>query len=352
MAESPGGGARRAIRLGINYLDLGSYYMVLNRMDDAEAAYKQSEEHKLDTAFFLQNLYQFAFLKGDPRVWRSWRPAPRASRARKLSCWPAQADTLGWYGKFNDARDLTRRAMASAGRNDAPETAATYQVLAALREVEPGNRDRARADASTAVKLAPNRDVQAIAALALARAGDTAAAEKLAAELDKSFPVDTLVQTYWLPTIRAAAALDRKDPSLAIELLTPAGTIELSQPGPATVLLCPVYVRGEAYLMLHDGGAAAAEFQKFIDHSGLVVNFPWGALARLGLSRAYAMQGDTAKARVGLQGFPHPLERRRPRCSHLARSQNRIREAAVARWPEVRHVQEFSARSPRRISYR
>jgi predicted Zn-dependent protease len=148
------------------------------------------------------------------------------------------------------------------------------------------------------------RDVRAIAALALARAGDTAGAEKLAGELDKAFPLDTLVQRYWLPTIRAAVALERKDPNRAIELLKVASTIELgSITADLTIFLCPAYLRGEAYLMLRDGNRAAAEFQKFIDHRGLVANFPWGALARLGLARAYAMQGDTAKARTAYQDF-------------------------------------------------
>ncbi len=115
----------------------------------------------------------------------------------------------------------------------------------------------------------------------------------LAADLHKTFPLDTLVQRYWLPTIRAAVALERKDPKRAVELLKMASTIELGQPTSFTVDLCPVYLRGQAYLMLHDGHAAAAEFQKFIDHRGLVEIFPWGALARLGLARAYAL--DAAK---------------------------------------------------------
>ena len=193
--------------------------------------------------------------------------------------------------------------MDSAQHNNAKETAAAYQAAAALREVESGNRELARAEAKAALKLATNRDVQAIAALALSRAGDTAAAEKLAAELDKTFPLDTLVQRYWLPTIRAGVALERKDPNRAIELLKVASTIELSEPSQFTIFLCPVYVRGEAYLMLRDGHRAAAEFQKFIDRRGVVMNFPWGALARLGLARAYAFEGDTAKARAAYQDF-------------------------------------------------
>ena len=198
--------------------------------------------------------------------------------------------------------------MNSFEANDAKESAAAYQAAAALREVEFGNPEQARAEANAAVKLAPNRDVWAMAALALARAGDTKAAEKLAIQLNESFPLDTVVQRYWLPSIGAAAAIEHKDPNRAVELLQPASAIELGQPSNLTVSLCPVYLRGEAYLLLGDGKAAAAEFQKFIDHRGLVANFPWGALARLGLARAYALDAakDPAvrdKARAAYQDF-------------------------------------------------
>ncbi len=204
--------------------------------------------------------------------------------------------------------ELTRRAMDSAQHNDAKETAAAYQAAAALRDVESGSLEQARAGADAAVRLVPNRYVRAMAALALARAGNTAGAEKVTAELDRTFPVDTLIQRYWLPTIRAAVALQRKDPNRAVELLQASSPIELGQPTNLAVLLCPVYLRGEAYLMLQDGDAAAAEFQKFIDHYGLVVNFQWGALARLGLARAYALDAakDPAardKARTAYQNF-------------------------------------------------
>jgi tetratricopeptide (TPR) repeat protein len=222
----------------------------------------------------------------------------------------AQADTQAWYGKMNNARELTRRAMDSAQHNDAKETAAFYQAESALREVAAGNREQARAEANAAMTLAANRDVRAMAALALARAGDTAGAEKLAAELDKTFPLDTLVQRYWLPTIRAAVAMERKDPNRAVELLKEASAIELGSPT-NFVFLAPVYVRGEAYIALDNGDQAATEFQKFIDHRGIVGNFPWGALARLGLARAYALEAQSAqgvgaargKARSAYQDF-------------------------------------------------
>ena len=299
---------QEALSLGpndvVNYANLGLAYTNLNRLDEADAVYKQAKERKLEHEFLFQELYLLGFLKGDAARMAQSVAAAMGKPGSEDMLLGAQADTEGWYGKLESAREVTRQAMDSAQQNDAKQGAAAYEAAAALREVEAENREQARAQAAAAVKLAPrNRDVGAMAALALARAGDTAAAEKLAAELDKTFPLDTLVQRYWLPTIRAAVALERKDPNQAIERLQVASKIELSQPTNLAVFLCPVYLRGEAYLMLHDGNRAAGEFQKFIDHRGLVVNFPWGALARLGLARAYALQGDTAKAKASYQDF-------------------------------------------------
>jgi len=299
---------REALRLapnaGYNYDNVSQTYLVLNRLDEAEAVYKQAEGHVPDNELLLQNHYQLAFVKGDTAEMEQLLSAAMGKPGTEDLLLASQADTEAWYGKLKNARELTQRAMDSAKHNDARESAAAYQAAAALREVESGNREQARADANAAVKLTPNRDVRAIAALALARAGDTAGAEKLAAELDQRYPLDTLVRGYWLPTIRAGIALERKDPNQAVELLKVASTIELGMPTSIVVVdLCPAYLRGEAYLMLHDGTAAAAEFRKFIDHRSFVMNFAWGALARLGLARAYAMQGDTAKAKAAYQDF-------------------------------------------------
>jgi serine/threonine protein kinase/tetratricopeptide (TPR) repeat protein len=292
---------REALRLepnnGSNYDNLGFAYTVLNRLDEAEAVYKQAEERKLENEYLLQNRYLLAFLKGDAAQMAQLASAAMGKPGAEYLLLARQADTEGWYGKLKNAHELTGRAMDSAQHNDAKEAAAAYQAAAALREVESGNREQARAEAKAALKLAPTRDVRAVAALALARAGDTAGAEKLAAELDKAFPLGTTVQRLVLPNIRAAVALQRKDPDRAIELLKVASTIEIGGVGH------PAYLLGEAYLMLHDGSRAAAEFQKFIDHRGAVGNSQLGALARLGLARAYALQGDTAKARTAYQDF-------------------------------------------------
>jgi DNA-binding winged helix-turn-helix (wHTH) protein/tetratricopeptide (TPR) repeat protein len=288
---------------GTNYLNLGIAYTTFNRLDEAEAVYKQAEERKLGNELLLQGRYWLAFLKGDTAQMAQLVSSAMGKPGTGDLLLATQADTEGWYGKMKHAHALTVWAMDLAQRNDAKESAAAYQAAAALREVESGDRERARAEANAALKLATNRDVRAIVALALARAGDTAGAEKLAAELDRTFPLDTRVQMYLLPTIRAGVALGRKDSNRAIELLKVANTVELAQPTNITVYLCPVYLRGEAYLMARDGNLAAAEFQKFIDHRGVVMNFPWGALARLGLARAYAMQDDTAKAKAAYHDF-------------------------------------------------
>jgi tetratricopeptide (TPR) repeat protein len=300
--------SREALRLepnaAINYEDVGTFYMSLNQLNEADAVFKQAQERNLESEDLVTYRYQLAFLKGDTTKMAQLSSAAMGKPGTEQQLLSSQADTQGWFGKLKNARELTRRAMDSAEHNDAKEVAAVYQTAAALREVESGNPEQARADANAAVKLAPNRDVRTAAALALARAGDAAAAEKLADELDKSFPQDTVIQKYRLPTIRAAVALQRKEPNQAIELLQVTSPMELGDQG----YLISVYLRGEAYLMLHDGKAAATEFQKFIDHRGLVVNFPWGSLAHLGLARAYALDAakDTSardKARTAYQDF-------------------------------------------------
>ena len=299
--------AREALRLepnaANNYDNLGASYTKLNRLAEAEAVFKQAEERKLESESVLGDLYLLAFLKGDSAQMTQSSASAMGKPGTEDLLLAIEADTQGWYGKLKSARELTRRAMDSAQHNDARETAAAYQAAAAVREAESGNREQARATANASVKMAPTRDVRAMAAFALARTGDSAGAEKAASELDKSFPLETLVQRYWLPTIRAAVALERKDPNRAVALLQEASTIELGQPTDITLFLCPVYLRGEAYLMLRDGNRAAAEFQKFADHRGLVANFPLGALARLGLARAYAMQGSTPKAEAAYLDF-------------------------------------------------
>ncbi len=294
--------AREALRLepnaAIRYGNLGLDYICLNRLDEAEAVIKQAEERHLESEGAITARYQLAFLKNDGAgMARVVAAASGKPGLEDLLLW-TQGDTETWNGRVAKGRELTRRAADLAVHNDAKETAAAYKAEEALREAAMGYVTQARTAAGETLKLAVNRDIQAVSAVALAEAGDTAAAEKLASEINAARPLDSLAQGYWIPTIRAAIELQEKNPNKAVDLLRSASPYELGfvlQSG--WVTLVPVYVRGQAYLALHDGKAAETEFQKFVDHRGIVTNFPLGALAGLQLARAYAVQGDTAKAR-------------------------------------------------------
>jgi hypothetical protein len=216
----------------------------------------------------------------------------------------AQSDTEAFYGRLNKARDFSRRAVDSALHNDAKETAAVWQCNAALRESELGNAGAAKQQATAALAMATGGYEQALAALALARAGDAVRAQAIMEDLSKRFPADTLLNGYWLPSIRAAIEFSRNNASRSIEILRTTAHYELGTPQPFTVQgpMYPIYLRGQAYLAARNGTGAAAEFQKILAHPG-VVNFPLGALAHLQLGRAYALSGDTAKAKGAYQDF-------------------------------------------------
>jgi eukaryotic-like serine/threonine-protein kinase len=215
-----------------------------------------------------------------------------------------QSDTEAYYGRLGSARDLSRRALDSAVRADSKEAAALWQVNAALRDAEVGSASLARQGANAALALSPGRDVKVLAALTLARCGDAPRAKALAEELEKKYPLNTVLKLYWLPTINAANELSRGGSSQALVLLEAAAPYELGSPPPMLLgTLYPAYLRGQAYLLAHNGAAAVAEFQKLLDHSGIIGNFVTGALARLQLGRAYAMAGATARAKTTYQDF-------------------------------------------------
>jgi len=215
-----------------------------------------------------------------------------------------QSDTEAYYGRLLKARDFSRRAVDSAVRNDSKESAALWQVNAALREAEFGNTAAAKQGVAAALALAPGRDVKVFAALTLARIGETSGAKAIIEELEKSYPSDTMLKVYWVPTLKAALELNANNSTQAVMFLEAAAPYELgSPPQLQTPTMYPVYIRGEAQLVAHNGAGAATEFQKFLDHRGITTNFPLGALAHLGLARAYALQGDSAKARTAYQDF-------------------------------------------------
>jgi hypothetical protein len=217
-----------------------------------------------------------------------------------------EGDTAAYSGHLKDAREFNRRAMDDAQRAGEKDAPALYAGTSGLREAWLGNIGEARRRATLALKLSTGRDLQYFVALAFAYAKDDARAKALADDLDKSYPEDTIVRFNYLPTIRGRLALNKGDARGAILGLGVAVPYELGGTRaiePKWTAMFPVFVRGEAYLGAHKGNEAAAEFQKILDHRGLVLNQPIGALAHLGLGRAYVLQGDTVKAKAAYQDF-------------------------------------------------
>jgi len=282
-----------------SYAALGEAYLCLNRLDEAQATFDQALARKLDSGFLRSNMYYLAFLRGNAARMEqqvAWAMSRPGEEGELLSM---QSDTEAYYGRRGKARDFSRRAVDSDVRADSRETAASWQANAALREAESGDTASARQAVTAALALSPGRDVKVVAALTLARIGDALRAKALVEELEKDYPTNTLLRVYWLPTINAAIAINKGNSSQALADLEAAAPYELAQ----TESLYPAYLRGEAYLLADNGTAAAAEFQKLLDHRGVVLNFVTGSLAHLQLGRAYVMAGDTAKAKAAYKDF-------------------------------------------------
>jgi eukaryotic-like serine/threonine-protein kinase len=292
---------RQVLRLSpgrvTSYANLINYVLALQRFDEARQVIHEVQDRKLDNFSIHNSLYALAFFATDS--------AAEAEQQRWFTDNPAYenfglalaSDTEAYFGHLAKARELTQRAVASAIRSDSKETGAIWQAIAAQREVAYGNPAQARQAAAEALKLAPaSQGVESEVALAFALTGDTARAEGLALDLEKRYPLDTQLQSLWLPAIRGQMALDKKSPASALNALQ-ATPIELAQIGfiANTSCLDQVYVRGEAYLAAGQGGAAAAEFQKLLDHNGIVWNCWTGALAHLGVARANALQAKTSQ---------------------------------------------------------
>jgi serine/threonine protein kinase/tetratricopeptide (TPR) repeat protein len=298
---------RRLEPSGLAYANLVISYLQLNRLEEARTTAEEAQKIKFDSPPLHFCLYQLAFLRNDTPgmakelAWSQGKPREEDVLLAN------EADTAAYYGRLAQARTLSRQAVTSAKQAEEKETAANYEAAAALREALFGNATEARQRAAAGLNLSSGRDVQFGTALALSVAGDAARAEKLADELAARFPGDTIVQFNYLPTIRGQVALGHNDFSKAVEALQAASPYELGSFALTTnfnfISFYPVYVRGEAYLAAHQASEATAEFQKILDHSGIVVNEPIGALAHLQIGRAYAMQGDTAKARTAYQDF-------------------------------------------------
>jgi len=290
---------------GVAYSNLMASYLALNRPDEAKAVFQEAQNRKLDIPYVHLARYYLAFLQGDASAMQeqaAWAMGKAGAEDWMLSM---QGDTEAYYGRLAKARDYSQRAVESAKRNNAKETAALWRANEALREAEFGNAARARQGTTDALALSAGRDVELLSALALARAGDVGQSEKLAEKLNRDYPLDTTIQGYWLPTVRAALQLDRGNSQRAIDVLQRASSYESAEPLPFQYFgsIYPAYVRGEAYQKAGRGLQAAAEFQKFLDHRGIVMNSPLGALAHLQLARAYALTDDKSKSRAAYQDF-------------------------------------------------
>lgn len=287
-----------------HYSNLASCFLALNQPDQAKAQLDKGIALKFDSAQIHQQYYFLAFLHGDNAEMEkqiAWGAGKPGDEDPLLS---TQSDTDAYYGRLKQAREFSRRAIDSAIRADSKETAALWQANAALREAEFGYAAAAKQDAAAALALAPGRDIKVIVALTEARAGDTTRAKALVDDLEKTDPLNTVLKLYWLPTIQAAIALPPNQTDAAIQNLQAVAPYELGTPPPFQLgTMYPAFLRGEAYLQMHKGSDAAVEFQKFVDHRGIVLNFPLGALAHLELGRAFAMAGDSAKARAAYQDF-------------------------------------------------
>jgi eukaryotic-like serine/threonine-protein kinase len=287
-----------------DYSNLASNYMSVNRLKDARLTVQEAQRNHFDGLFIRANLYSLGFLTGDTAemdrqvAWAAGRPGEEDQMLN------SHADTQAYYGKMAKARDLARQASDSAVRADAKETAAQWFAFQALREVEVGNASAARQEIAHALTLGPGRDVRVLSAVALARAGESSQAKTLMEALKKSEPSNTFLKVYWFPVIEASIALSQHAPDRAIIALEPAVPYELGNPSPENAgTMHPAYLRGLAYLSETNGPAAAAEFQKFLDHPGIVQNFLFGSLAHLQLGRAYVISGDPAKAKAAYQDF-------------------------------------------------
>ena len=288
----------------INYTNLAGNYLNLNRFADMKAVLEQAQARHLENQAMIWDFYAMAFLRGDSEEMARQLAAAIGKPGMEDQMLATQADTDAYFGRMEKARESTRLAKASALRAGSKEAAALWQLDGALHEAELGDPQRARQQALEAIAAAgSSKNAQIMAALVLARSGDRKRAQSLADDLSRQYPSDTLVNNYWVPSVRAAIALDEKNPGAALEDLQPAAPYELASPLPGIAFLYPIYLRGLAYLQAGQGKLAAAEFQKMLDHRGIVLNFPTAALAHLQLGRAKAMAGDKDGAREAYRDF-------------------------------------------------
>jgi tetratricopeptide (TPR) repeat protein len=272
-----------------------------NQLELAQSTYDEARKRDLDSPYLRESRYMLGFLQRDQGAMREqvqWAAGKPRSEDVMLQ---HQADTESYYGRIQQARETSSRAVESAKGADGMEAAAQWKLRQALAEVELENYSMARSSADEALAVHNGRDNRIVAALIYARAGDSAKAKSLSDELNQEFPHDTVLESVALSSVRAATALQQHKPLQAIEVLGMSQRYELGQGNPS--YLYPAYLRGEAYLKFNQLQRAAAEFQKLIDNPGIVGNFVTGALVHLQLGRAQAMMNNNEAACKSYQDF-------------------------------------------------
>jgi len=297
--------AQESVRLtddASNASALALAYLALDRLDEARTIIQPELARTPDDFALRLGMYSLASLQQDAKVMEqqvAWASGKPGVEGVFLS---AEAQTSAAYGKVAKARELFQRSIAADQRDNLKVSATSTQGAVALWEAEYGNFESARQAAAATLASAPSQTAKILAALALAEVKDTSRVEAIARELSQQFPNDTMLNAVWLPSIRAQLEISRSNPEQALKILQAVRPYDLTQQPPRPGAY-PIYVRGQAYLGAKQGGAAAAEFQKILDHRGLTGVSPLKPLANLGLARARGLSGDTARARTAYQDF-------------------------------------------------
>ncbi len=291
----------------MGYVNLAASYVYRNRLPEAESTLRRASERKLEIPDFLILRYKIAFLRHDTAEMERIAALGREMPGVEDWMWGKEASVRAYSGHLQEARGMSRRAIDLALQAGHREAAAQHEAEAAVREVLFDNVSEARRLARAAHELSNGREAEYGAALVLALAGNSSESQALTDDLAQRFPEDTTVQFSYLPALRAFLALNRGETFKAIELLQAAAPYELGFLGGSSVgfagSLYPIYVRGEAYLKAQRGAEAAAEFQKLLDHQGIVATDPIGVRARLELARAFFRSGSKSKAKAAYEDF-------------------------------------------------
>jgi tetratricopeptide (TPR) repeat protein len=286
----------------VGYANIAWAYVYQNRLSEAEAVLRKASEHRIEIIPFSLCRYFIAFLRGDQAAMEREMTQRQAKLEAQGLFDHQEALTLAYRGRVKEANRLSERAVNLARQGGLLERAAQFEGARAVWNALLGTRTEAKRSAPTALSLYRSRDADYGPAFALALLRDPTQAHKIEADLEKRYPEDTSVQFSYLPALRALEALNQGDPAKALEKTQPAAPYELAVPGTAYYTgaffgaLYPVYVRGLAYSRMGRHREAAAEFQKFLDHPGIVLNDPMGPMARLQLARALSASGDRAKS--------------------------------------------------------